>query len=216
MTDFSTTAVDTAIREVGEKARLAFVQALRSAKTEFPTVIKTAEAGGRYRYADIHAIAALIDPILDRHKLSYRYVTDNDRADGSVKVTCILTHDDGWSEHASLVSPPDTSGGKQPIQALGSAVTYLQRYTLVSLLGLAIARDDDGAATSKRISPSQVKQLEKLCEGRNPNALLARYKIAGWEELPSSQFEKTLTYIKAKLSAAEKARKETTQNEKLS
>jgi len=58
----------------------------------------------------------------------------------------------------------------QDPQKLGSAITYYRRYTLQSLLGLQ-AEDDDGNTatkhvnkpipTPKRLTPSQIKSIEK-------------------------------------------------------
>ena len=179
-------------------AKKAFLAALRKAKSEFPTIIKEVSAGNRYQYADLHTIASQVDPVLDRHGLTYYWETGN-TPEGWVTVTCILAHDDGFETHTTLVSPPDESGGKQPIQALGSAVTYLQRYTLNSALGLAVARDVDGASKhSKKVTFSQAEMLSELCKGRNEAALLERLGIVSWGELPQADFQKTMTFIKAK------------------
>jgi hypothetical protein len=36
-----------------------------------------------------------------------------------------------------MSAPPDTSGSKNPIQAIGSTQSYLERYTALALLGIA-------------------------------------------------------------------------------
>jgi hypothetical protein len=41
----------------------------------------------------------------------------------------------------------DTSTGRTPVQALGSAITYLRRYVLSSMVGVAPDDDDDGEGT---------------------------------------------------------------------
>jgi hypothetical protein len=67
-----------------------------------------------------------------------------------VKVTCKLTHKQGHSEEVTLEAPLDTSGGKNNIQAMGSSVSYLERYTLLAITGLATKeQDDDGASTGQ-------------------------------------------------------------------
>lgn len=197
MTDFSPQAAAEAIDEKRAATKRVFLAALRKAKSEFPTIVKEV-SGGRYQYADLHTIASQVDPVLDRHGLTYYWETGN-TPEGWVTVTCVLAHDDGYETHTSMVAPPDDSGGKQPIQAVGSTVTYLQRYTLNSALGLAVARDQDGAAKhSKKVTPSQAKELETLCKGRNQAALLERLGITSWQELPQADFQKTMTFIKAK------------------
>jgi hypothetical protein len=48
-------------------------------------------------------------------------------------------------EGAVLEGAPDTSGSKNSIQAVGSTVSYLERYTLLAATGLAAKdQDDDG------------------------------------------------------------------------
>ena len=62
-----------------------------------------------------------------------------------MRVTCILTHVKGHRERTSLQAGLDQSGAKNNIQALGSTVTYLQRYSLLAAVGLATReQDNDG------------------------------------------------------------------------
>ncbi len=93
--------------------------------------------------------------------LSFRWRTDSD--DGVVKVSCIISHRDGHSEETTLSAKPDGSGSKNAIQAIGSAVTYLQRYTLKAALGIAASKDDDGAAAGRALDdkPAQTKTISK-------------------------------------------------------
>src|SRR5690606_2270861 len=59
--------------------------------------------------------------------------------EGKVEVTCRLTHSEGHSEETTLPAPPDKSGMKSDAQAIASTITLLQRYSLLSLLGIATA-----------------------------------------------------------------------------
>ena len=67
-----------------------------------------------------------------------------------VTVTCRLTHADGHSEETTISAPPDNSGNKSPAQAVASTITLLQRYTLLSLLGIATADMADPSAQEER------------------------------------------------------------------
>jgi hypothetical protein len=52
-------------------------------------------------------------------------------------------------------SGPDDSGGKNKIQAIASAKSYLERYTLLAITGLATKdMDDDGRATDPLTDPN--------------------------------------------------------------
>ena len=70
-----------------------------------------------------------------------------------ISVTCIIKHQDGHEEMSDpLTATMDTSGKKTGIHAKASTITYLRRYTLTGMLGLAAAdKDDDGvkAVTSE-------------------------------------------------------------------
>lgn len=133
------------------QARKAFDNAMSDAKAEIPIIVKNRQVGfqGRgggqatsYKHEDMAEIARTIDPIIAKHGLSYRFRTTSEAA--RVIVTCVVSHRDGHSEENSLSSGHDGSGGKNAIQGLGSALTYLQRYSLKAAFGLAASADDDG------------------------------------------------------------------------
>ncbi|WP_283177874.1 ERF family protein [Gemmobacter sp. 24YEA27] len=137
-------------------ASVAFAAALAAARAEIPPITKDAtvdfsSAKGRthYKHETLAGIAKVIDPILSRHGLSYRFRTD-DSQNGRVRVICIVSHAGGHSEENSLSGPPDQSGNKNSFQAAGSAVTYLQRYTLKAALGLSAEVDDDAQSAAPR------------------------------------------------------------------
>lgn len=141
-------------------ARISFARALSQARAEIPPIIKEATVDftsqkGRthYQHETLAGIAKAIDPILARYGISYRFRTD--QGNGGVRVTCIVQHSDGHAEETTLTGAPDQSGSKNGFQAVGSAVTYLQRYTLKAALGLSAEVDDDAqAATPRRDDPA--------------------------------------------------------------
>lgn len=146
-----------------------FNNAVAAAKGEIPPIIKNrtvdfTSAKGRtnYKHEDLAEIARVIDPILARHGLSYRHRSE--QSAGKLRVTCVLSHRAGHAEDTTLEAPEDHSGNKNPTQAIGSAATYLQRYTLKLALGLASAHDDDAKASSQDplISPDDAKALAQL------------------------------------------------------
>lgn len=129
-------------------AKQAFDNAIALAKGELGPIVKnrqvdfeTAKGRTRYRYEDFAAVASAVDPVLASHGLSYRFRSDQQGP--RLKVTCRVSHHDGYGEETSLEANNDTSGNKNDIQAVGSAATYLQRYTLKLALGLAAASDTD-------------------------------------------------------------------------
>ena len=127
------------------EARKAFAAALVALKRDLPTVIardaKVDYQGGKGRTTYTHAsLAGVMDAItapLTQHgfSLAWKPVT----GDKGVAVTCRLTHSAGHFEECMISAPPDTSGSKSPPQAVASTITLLQRYSALSLLGIATA-----------------------------------------------------------------------------
>jgi hypothetical protein len=100
-------------------------------------------------------------------------------------MTCRLTHRDGHCEECTTpAAPPDTGPGRNAVQAIGSTLTYLQRYSLVMLLGLATGdapdpddapaeqpdtvdpRRNNEAVTAIRRKGRLMADAERLCGGR--------------------------------------------------
>lgn len=112
----------------------------------FPT-----KNGGKmqYNYASLDDISEQIKPYLKQYGFSYRF--EQDFSNG-IRVKCILTHADGHSQFCEMVAPADTTGNKNVIQQSASTITYLRRYTLTGVLGIATADQDiDGRLPEKPI-----------------------------------------------------------------
>lgn len=187
--------------------RRAFDQAIAAAKAEIPPIMKNrtvdfTSAKGRthYKHEDMAEIARAVDPVLSRYGLSYRYRTAQEGR--NVTVTCILSHKDGYSEETTLSSATDESGNKNHIQAVGSAATYLQRYTLKMALGLSASADDDGrkADSAKRINADQFVTLQGLIEesGSDEVKLLKWLGAEHLEEITLEQFGTAVAALRKK------------------
>lgn len=172
-----------------DAARREFDTAIAEAKAQITPVIKNASGHNNKRYADFAAIAKAVDPIITSFGLSYRFrTTQTDK----ISVTCVLSHKAGHFEETTLSGPADSSGSKNAIQAIGSTLTYLQRYTLVQALGLAAAEDDDGkaAGAGSSITDEQRDALLALIEttGSDVAKFCAIYGIQSVAELPAATF----------------------------
>ena len=145
-------------------AKKAYASAIADLRPDLPEIIKnrsvdfTTERGRtHYRYEDLQSVTEALSPPMAKHGLSFRWRTVSDGPD-KVTVSCIISHRAGHSEENSLSARHDTSGNKNPIQALGSAVTYLQRYTLKAAVGVAASADDDGQSATPDLPPIEQKQ----------------------------------------------------------
>lgn len=179
-----------------DQARRAFDEAVASAKAEIPTIAKNAKGHNNKAYANFAAYAEALKDVLARHGLSYRFRTEQtDR----ITVTCVLSHKGGHFEENSLSGPADTSGSKNAIQAIGSTLTYLQRYTLIQALGLAASDDDDGRSSELEgpITAEQAMQLrEKIDEvGADVQRFCNRWEIQALPDLPASKFRDVMVSL---------------------
>lgn len=191
-----------------DEAKRAFDAAVADAKAEISAeqITKNATGHNNKRYANFAAYAGVVDPILGKHGLSYRFRTEqNDK----IKVYCILSHKAGHSEENSLEGPADASGSKNAIQAVGSTLTYLQRYSLIQALGLAATDDDDGRSTGKNsedfITSEQEKELLDLIQrGKGSVERFCQMgRIEKVADLPAAQYQAAKTMLVDRIAKVE-------------
>ncbi len=176
--------------------REAFDAAVSEAKAEIPAIVRNAKGHNDKRYANFDAIARAVDPVLSKHGLGYRFRTAQT---DKICVTCILFHRAGHFEETTLCGPADTTGSKNAIQAIGSTQTYLQRYTLVAMLGLAATDDDDGSAAGL-ISEEQLAELQSLIVevGADIPKFCAFMKVETLADIPFTKYAQATTALAAK------------------
>lgn len=185
-----------------EQALEAFDAAVADAKAEIGPAIKNRTGNNSKKYADFAAYASVVDPIIGKHGLSYRFRTTQD---DRIHVTCVLSHRAGHREETTLSGPSDTTGSKNAIQAIGSTLTYLQRYTLVQALGLAASEDDDGSRHGHTvddvpIGAEQVKTIRDLiaATGADIEKFCAYMKIEAIPDIATSQFQRAVQMLEKK------------------
>lgn len=147
------------------EAKKAFTAAMAMFKRNAPTITKdkhvaftTQKGTTEYDHATLGNVVKTITAGLAEQDISISW--DTRQVEARVIVTCTLTHKAGHSEGVTLEAAKDDSGGKNNIQSLGSAISYLQRYTLLAITGLATeGMDDDGASTGRHGSSEQKRQL---------------------------------------------------------
>ena len=149
------------IRWEDREAEKAFNEASSAFRSECPTIAKTL-TGHQSKYAGLSETIDQIKPLLLKNGLSYTWKTGQDGE--NISVTCKVTHLQGHSEETSLSAAPDTSGSKQPIQAIGSTVSYLQRYTLYAVLGLTSSEMDNDGGNIADSELCTVKQSNEILE----------------------------------------------------
>lgn len=196
------------------EARKAFVVAKAAFSAEAPKLTKNKEVafeskrGGAdtsYHHTTLDHAADLLSPVLSKHGLTYSWQTEQAEG-GVIKVTCVLTHVQGHSERVSLQAGPDQSGNKNNIQAVGSTVTYLQRYTLLAATGMATAdMDTDGLGPVDMISAEQKETLIGLMKKVDADVgkFLKYLGVDAIDQLPAASFDNAITALEAKRKAKE-------------
>lgn len=137
-------------RHEKNKAEKAFNKAMAQLRGDLPEIKKdnhVSHSGASYKYEQLSDITSKVAPIMHEYGLSYRWLPDVDKK--WVKLGCEITHELGHSQITSLKAPIDTTGSKNRVQAIGSTVSYLQRYTLKCALGIAAAPDDDAQSAGR-------------------------------------------------------------------
>ena len=150
-----------------KEAEKSYYKAMNLFQSNKPDLIKSAKVdyaskAGRvqYSYNPLPKIQKKIDPVLSDVGLSYKWKQESN--DNKIKITCIVSHVDGYFEETWLEAGHDTTGSKNAIQAIGSTVTYLKRYTLENALGLSSGVDDDGAASNGSKPPRTLEELTPI------------------------------------------------------
>lgn len=186
------------------QARKAYHRAMADFKANPPKIDKDKKVSfgqGKtaYNHASLANVCEKINIELSKHGLSASWTT---KQNGAVVVTCKITHELGHSEETSLSAPADTSGSKNAIQAIGSTITYLERYTLLALTGLATYdQDDDGnGAGAKLITESQVLDLQALIdEVKADKAKFLKFlKVEKLEDITTKDYPKAVTALEQK------------------
>lgn len=140
--------------------------ALAAVQGEMPIVRKSESANTgtySYKYASLADITATIMPLLAQHGLALSCLPQ--RGDTGMELVGTLLHESGETITGTL-----PLAGSTP-QQLGSAMTYMRRYLIGTMIGVATDEpDDDGAAAShpsaQRPSAAQLQaQADKIRDG---------------------------------------------------
>ena len=144
--------LDLQMKWEANEARKAFVADMAAFKLNPPKIIKDKLVGYEnrdgtftgYKHATLGNVTNAVIEGIAKHGFSHAW--EPEQRDGKIYVTCVITHRLGHSTRTTLESAKDDSGKKNSIQAVSSAVSYLQRYTLLLGTGLAThdQTDDDG------------------------------------------------------------------------
>lgn len=126
------------------------------------------------KYADLAEIQKVTQPILTKHGLSVIQLPDN--VDGKPALTTIVMHTSGQHQKGTIPLPP----AKDDPQGVGSAITYMRRYSYAAALQIVIDEDDDANRASR--PPANTKTdlpTDKLATPKQRNLILKKLTEMG-------------------------------------
>lgn len=133
-----------------------------SALSKFQGELDNASKGKQghgYKYADLAECINTAKPVLAANGLSVtQLLSMNDI--GEQTIITMLGHSSGQfiSSECKIANAKLQGGaGSNPVQVLGSAITYMRRYAYAAIIGLA-QEDDDGHGIKRKPQPQ--KKLE--------------------------------------------------------
>ncbi len=193
------------IRWEENEALKAYNKAMAEFKANPPKIEKDRKVGYQtakgkvgYSHASLYNVVDKISAELSKHGLSATWrTTQNEKL---ITVTCRITHEKGHHEETSLSAPADESGSKNVIQAIGSTVTYLERYALLSLTGLATYDQDTDGMVEEKIDDNKVAILKGLITqlAVDEEKFLQFMAVEKVEDINTSEFAKAKMALEAK------------------
>ena len=181
----------------------ALAPALVAAQAEVENATKNASNPHfKSRYADLAEIIDTVKPVFTKHGLAVLQLPGLE--DGHATVETMLVHKSG--EWIAGVSGAPLQ--KADPQGVGSAITYLRRYSLAALAGIA-QEDDDGNAASNGakapefITAEQAADLRSLIEevGADTSKFLVHLRVSEIGRITKSQYPQALRALEQKRTA---------------
>jgi hypothetical protein len=187
------------------QAKKAYNQAMSDFKANPPKILKEKQVAFkdvRYKHATLADSADKIGESLSKFGLSFSWATQ--QKENQIGVTCRLSHTLGHFEETTLWAGADNTGSKNSIQQLGSTVTYLQRYTLFLITGLAAQdqTDDDGKHSQvvELIDEKEIAILEEYFTSLEVNVpeFMKYMGVESIQDITKQAYPKALNALKTK------------------
>jgi hypothetical protein len=129
-------------------------KSLANFQQEVPVILKDTQAYG-YKYADLPEIFKVINPLLKKHGIGFAQPIEGN----SIKT--IIFHIESGETLESITEIPQNVElkGMNSFQVLGSAITYIRRYALSSILGLITDKDTDASGEQVKDAPKAKNEV---------------------------------------------------------
>ncbi len=164
-----------------KKEQQSLFKSLAAFQQEVPVIHKETKGYG-YSYADLPTIFDKINPLLAKHNLGFTQ---------PIMGNCVKTivfHTETGETIESVIEIPQgvMLKGMNEFQVMGSAISYLRRYCLSSVLGIVTDKDTDAAGEQTKPSKPILKAdtehfgkaVEYLMKGGSIDAIKAKYEVS--------------------------------------
>lgn len=192
-----------------EQARKSFFAAMSAFQSEIPEITKSKKADfgqgkASYFYAPLAMIAREVKPAAKQFGLTYRWEIKD--VGDIIEVTCLVTHLDGHTERTTMSGKADTTGNKTPMQAKGSAIEYMKRYSLIGALGITTADSDvDGAMPEIHIDILHKQYMENCSELIQIDSKYSSWLPDNWKQEPNAKlYIQAIAEIRKKIATLKK------------
>jgi hypothetical protein len=164
------------------------ISALAKAQGEFGQAIKgTTNSAFNSKYADLAANIDAVRPALNKNGIALLQFPEVDLENQTVSVVTTLCHGEQFISQTFIAPAVGRQGFN--VQSIGAATTYLRRYGIQALCGLA-SEDDDGNSVATdnkpivkakpRTEPAQVAQDPPAADASVRSTFLQKAKDLGW------------------------------------
>jgi hypothetical protein len=166
-----------------------------------------------FKYAPLEEIDKHLRPLLVEAEMDLSY-SDEPREGGGVLIRGRLKHlPSGHFEDSFMPAPPDTTGGKSDVQAVGSTNSFLRRYVACNIFNIVVVGDDDDGAGGT-VDEAQTKTILDLIKKSKVGPKFLKYmKARSVEEvgsleaavatIPARDYRKAVSTLKEQIARSE-------------
>lgn len=152
------------------------------------------------KYAELSEVLNCLREPLSTNGLAIIQLVGGDEINTSI--TTRLCHASGefieTTISSAVIVKTDKNGTRTFIQSQGIICTYLRRYSLAAIVGIAQEDDDSNGVTAvDYVTNEQVRELFKLTESKpeKEKVILSKYK--SYANMPASKYKDVVAYINA-------------------
>jgi len=143
-------------------------KSLAEFQQEVPTIHKATQGYG-YTYADLPKIFEVINPLLKKHGLGFTQLIN-----GTELITIVFHVESGETIESKTAIPQGVQlKGMNDFQVLGSAISYLRRYCLSSILGIVSDKDTDAGGEQVKVEQKNESKKVAIDDKRLAKAIKA-------------------------------------------